>query len=285
MLLSDYLNEYLLTHKAVPKYRKQLRYTIDCYGRFLGRAAALDDFNDKSLNRYLAHLQELDWSPSSIKGERARLLAIWRDAFAEELVELPPLRVRSVVVPESVIDAWDEVQLVRLLARCESLKGRFKNRWRTDRRDYATALVMTAYELAARLGDLEDLTFDDVAADGSVFWIQNKTGKEHAGVLSPETIAAMKRIAHPDRRTIFGRVLNRRYFYRWINKLIASAELVGTFRWIRRSSGSLVERDNPEWGHRQLGNTAQVFRKHYEAKRITAKHRSRPRPPRLPRAC
>lgn len=299
MLLKTYLGQYLLTHEAVAKYRRALGYTIDCYSRFLTELDALPaedetkptrapglarlaDLNDKLVNRYLAHINAT-WSPSTVKGERARLLAIWRDAFAAELVDLPPLRVRKVAVPEKVIDAWDESQLAKLLTRCEALRGRFKNKWRTDRRDFALALVNTAYDLAARLGDLEDLTLDDIAADGSVFWIQNKTGKEHSGVLEPETIAAIRKIAHPDRPTVFGRALNRRYFFRWIKRLIESAGLTGTFRWIRRSSGSLVDRDHPGWGHRHLGNTQGVFRKHYDAKKITAQHRSRPRPPRLGR--
>lgn len=281
MLLSVYLREYLLTRQTCVKYRKALMIAVDGFGRFLGRPATTDDLNDRTVNSYILDVDDRAGSRWTTKGTRARLLALWRAAFEDEVVAFPPRRVRKVIVPDTVVDGWDEAELQRLLAACDALKGRFKNRWRIYRRDFARALVLFSLDTGARLGDIEKFTTADITVDGSVWWVQNKTGKQHGALLWPETIEAVKKIVHPSRKTIFGGVLNRRYFYRWVKMLIQDAGLSGTFRFIRRSSGSLVERDNPGWGHKQLGNLPGTFRRHYAVQRITDSLASRPRAPRI----
>lgn len=281
MLLREYLGQYLLSRDTCEKYRKALGFTIDGYGQFLRHAPAVGDLSDAQVNGYLAAVDAAGHSRWTVRGERQRLLALWNGAFDDGLLAMPPRRVRKIAIPESVVHAWGEAELRKLLDACDTLRGRFKNRWRIARRDYGRALVMLAYDTGARLGDLERFALADIASDGTIWWVQSKSGKEQGATLWPETIEAVRIIAHPERRAIFGGTLDRNYFYLWARGLIGSAGLTGTFRWIRRSSGSLVERDNPGWGHKQLGNRPEVFRKHYDCKRITQAVENRPRPPRI----
>lgn len=99
------------------------------------------------------------------------------------------------------------------------------------------------------------------------YWrqVQHKTGKIATGRLHESTLAALRatkqeRPVHwPCHRNAFQaafRVLQRR-----------AGVTRGTFRWLRRSSGSYVEAENPGQGHRHLGHSSpEVFRRHYDAR-------------------
>jgi hypothetical protein len=86
-------------------------------------------------------------------------------------------------------------------------------------------------------------------------------------MLRPETIAALDKIdsqqplAWPNCEWGFGFMFHR--------IMAASGVDRGTFRWLRRACGSHVESEHPGGGHRSLGNTAQVFRTHYDAEMAT----------------
>lgn len=280
MLLLEYVPEHILSTHVCPKYRRALELTVGCFGRHLGHSPTIEDLCDRSVNSYLASL-ESSHARATVKGERARLLALWRSAFDAELTNVFPRRVRKVFLPDKHVEAWGEKELHALQSRCSRLKGYFKNRWRVARRDYGSGIVQYGYNAGTRLGDIEQLKLSDLGTDGSIYWVQSKTGIAQGVLLWPETIEAIMAVASPDREYVFGGVLNRRYFYRWMKRIIKESGLTGTFRWIRRSSGSLVERDHPGWGHKHLGNTPEVFRKHYEDKRITSMIQKRPLPPRL----
>lgn len=281
MLLVDFVGDYLLGREACPKYRRSLELSVACFGRFVGRAAVLADLTAATINRYLVQLGERGLARSTIRGERSRLLSLWRDAFDREMVDAPPLRVRKIAVSSRPVEAWTKDEIERLLAVAAGLRGRFKNRWLMAKADFARALILCAYDSGARLGDLERWTFADLRDDGLIFWTQHKTGKPQTAILYPETLAACRRLRHPSRPTIFGGVLGRRYFYRWVKEIVAAAGLSGTFRYLRRSSGSILERDNPGWGSRHLGNLPSVFDRHYRAPRIAEDLERRPRPPQL----
>jgi integrase len=279
MTLTEFLGHYILSREIRPKSCDMLRGTIAAYSLWLTRPATIGDLTDTQVSTWLVHLAA-NKKRSTVKGHRGRLLALWRSAFERHLAELPPLRVRPIIVPDANIRALSEADLRRLLDTCDGLTGRFKNRWRHRRRDYGRALFLMDHNTGARLGDIETFRPGDIRDDGSIWWTQSKTGKEQGAKLWPETIDAIRLIIHPERPTIFG-ALDERYKFRWLKAIFQAAGLDATFRFIRRASGSLVERDNPGWGHKHLGNTPEVFRKHYEDRRITGGIDDRPMPPRI----
>ena len=99
------------------------------------------------------------------------------------------------------------------------------------------------------------------------YWrqVQHKTGGIASGRLHGSTIDALQRLgtdppcAWPRRSEAFCRQFAR---------LVAAAGVrPGTFRWLRRSSGSYVEAEHPGQGHRHLGHSSpEVFRRHYDAR-------------------
>jgi hypothetical protein len=278
MQLCDLLGHYMLARPTAPKQKSNLIATMRKLDAFLGRPAVIGDLTDTTVNGLLAGLAGGSLSRWTIKGHRSRLLALWRFAAEDGLIERLPRKVRSVAVPAAQVEGYCEDQLARLLAACDRIPGRFKNKWRVPRRDFGRAMVLAAYDMGARLGDLERLPVSAIN-DTVVWFTQHKTGKEHQSILRPETIAAIRLILSPDRPTIFGGVVNRKNFYRFWRGLVKSAGLTGSFRWIRRTSGSLVEAASPGNGCRHLGNRPDVFRRHYEIKRLTNAIENRPSPP------
>lgn len=278
MQLRDFLGHYMLARPAAPKQKKNLIATVAKLESFLGRPAAIDDLTDTTVNGLLAGLAAGSLSRWTIKGHRSRLLALWRFAAEDGLIERLPRKVRPVAVPAAKVEGYCEDQLARLLAACDRIPGRFKNKWRVSRRDFGRALVMAAYDAGARLGDLERLPVS--AIEEKVVWfVQHKTGKEQVSRFRPETVEAIRKIVSPDRPTIFGGLVNRKNFYRFWRGLVKSAGLTGSFRWIRRTSGSLVEAASPGNGCRHLGNRPDVFRRHYEVRKLTQAIDNRPLPP------
>lgn len=275
--LEKYLGHYWLSRPGVKKHRELVKASVRKLASHLGRPPVISDLTDETLNGFLASLADSSLSRWTIKGHRARLLALWRFACEDGLIDREPRKVRSVAVPPLKVEGWNEDQLARLVAAARSQQGCFR-RSRISRRDFAVALVLAAYDIGARLGDLERLPVTALD-EPVVWWVQGKTGKEQTARFRPETVGAMRKIVSPDRDAIFGGALNRKNFYRFWRGLVKSAGLKGTFRYLRRTSGSLIDRDHPGWGHRHLGNRPDVFRAHYEVRRLTQSAEHRPLPP------
>ena len=281
MLLSDFVGLYLLERETTPLYAAYLRASAEHFSAWLHHPATLDDFTDDRVNRYLIDRSD-GRSRWTIKGERTRLLALWRAAWQSELVSSPPRRVRKIGIPRVAPRAWTVAEMQRLLKAASSVQGEFfrtSAMIRLSRAKFWRAVVLVGYSTGLRLGDMERLKFNDVGHDGSLVVTQHKTGKVIVCHLLPEAIAAVKAIAKPPRPHIFGGVVGRRVYYRQFAAIVKAAGLDGSTRWLRRTSGTLVEASHPGRGHEQTGNTRDVFLAHYCDPRLSRGRRVLP--PRL----
>ncbi len=139
------------------------------------------------------------------------------------------------------------------------------------------AFVLAAYDSALRLGDVLSIRFDQVDAEFTI--VQQKTGDLHKVFLQPQTIVAVTSIRLPVRQLVFEWKHSRQTFYTRFNRIIKDAGVrPGTSKFIRRSSASYIERDNPGMAMRHLGHrTPGLAERNYIDPTIV--RTERPRPP------
>jgi len=103
-----------------PESVRLLRHAINQFGKYLGRNATLDDFDDLTVSQFLtARAGRL--SPNSVARERSGLLALWNLAQARGLVRLRPL-VAPELIPDKTPRAFTSDELARLWISCGQVR-------------------------------------------------------------------------------------------------------------------------------------------------------------------
>jgi len=264
---------YFLGRDIRPSTKAFYRVKIKLFSAWLGREATLEDLNDRTINKFLAHRVETA-ARDTVRGERSTLVALWQFAYDDRRLETPPGRVRPLKRIPKIVDGWSESQLATLLATIEQKPGLF--RYAAVRRSaYWRAVVLTLYDTGLRLGDLLNLTLDQVTKTRFVV-VQSKTRKPVDIPLSQNALEAIRAIRSHTRPKPFGDVVKRRTFFQEFAAICKAAGLVGRTKKLRITSGSMVEADYPGEGHLHLGNGKQVFDTYYHWREVTK------RPTRLP---
>lgn len=104
-----------------PESVRLLRHAITQFGRWLGRAATLDDLDDLVVSRWLAAMAEKK-TPNSVARERSGILALWNLAQGRGLVRLRPT-VSPELVPRAIPRAFTEGELTSLVASAREARG------------------------------------------------------------------------------------------------------------------------------------------------------------------
>lgn len=117
--------------------------------------------------------------------------------------------------------------------------------------------------------DIHRLEKKHIPQNGCVAFARAKTGKRVFFGLPQEVVAEVYAIA-PEAGPIWELHTSQEAFRMRFNRLVRLAGIrAGTFKRIRKTSGTLVEFANPGQGHRHLGNEPAIFARHYEDKTIT----------------
>lgn len=225
----------------------QLHYTVRLFSRYLERPALVADFQPATVNAWLQWLQA-GRAPSTLKSQRRNLLTLWRWFYDAELTEVPPLRVRRLRPVHLVPTAWTLDELRQLLRTVAPLPW-----W--------NSLVRVGYDTALRLGDLLALTWPDLERRALV---QHKTGHVVCFALRPSTLEALDQLPR-QRGPVWQLAVRRETFYRRFQRLVRQAEIrPGTFRWIRRTAITQIERVSPGQGTPLAGHRSrQTTEQHY----------------------
>ncbi len=134
-----------------------------------------------------------------------------------------------------------------LVAAAERLAGVFDNG--VARRYYWSAVVRFAWDTGLRRGDCWRFERASVEADGTFRMTQHKTRKPIRRMLRPKTVAAIDKIDLPI-PLAWPLAHNESFGYQF-QRIVAEAGLErGSFKWLRRSTGSHVEAEHPGAGHR-----------------------------------
>ena len=221
--------------------------------------------------------------PHTVRAKKNMILSLWRAASDEGLCDEPRARrVRRVRVPENVVTAWTRDEVEKLLEATATMP-----RWHRcglRRSAWWDLAIRVAWDSGLRWGDLIRLRVDAVGPDGACTMSQSKTGRVSAFRLSGTTLEALRAtLADCPRPLVCPWPATGETFRDQVDRLVARAGIrPGTWKWIRRGSGSDVELQARGLGHRHLGNTPGVFRASYEDRTITGTGVPTPRelPPR-----
>lgn len=256
MLLTDLLAQYLERHDygVSPGHAKQLRTSIAAWAKVAGHPLTIADLRDETLNAYL------DWlrghrAPDTVRTRRGNLLILWHWAYQEGVIDLAPRRIRRLrPIPRQPI-AWTLQEIRELIATAERLPGCFFGTVRR-RASWWSSLIRAGYDTGLRLGDLLALRTSEVGP--LLALVQNKTGRPINLQLRPATLAAIDQtLADESRDLVWPLWGTQETFFGHVRALVREAAIrPGTFRWLRRSAATQLERLEPGRGTELLGHAS-----------------------------
>lgn len=266
--LTAYVEIYL-RDRDVSAYHAELLFTrVRKFQEWLGAPIKVAELTDDIVSDFLTHLIESGLAKSTAKNYRAYILALWRSAYEDRLIDRLPTRVKKVKPVQREPEAWTHEEIHQLLAACDQMRGVI---WGTNipQRLFFRSWICGAYDSALRCSDQFGLLQSDVSLSGDFSRVQNKTGYSvrcQFSAMTMREIAAME-WSGPE---VWPWKSRRRQFFLMAERLIKKAGIVGTLRRLRASAGSYRELVQPGSGHQLLGHRdSGVFRRHYEDRRIT----------------
>jgi integrase len=254
--LSAYLDQYALTHPLERESLRQYEIVVRLVDRWAGRQVRLDELDSQLVSAWLADYGKTV-QPNTARSKRQMILSLWRSAVDDGLADPVALmrRVRQVRVPWKAPVAWTHDEVERLLVACRSLP-----RWHRcglRRSEWWALAIRIAYDSGLRWEDqVKRLRVDQITEDGLVAWGQSKTGRVVVCRLSMETMACLRASLQRCPRELATPWLgSHETFADQVRTLVARAGVrPGTWKWIRRTSATDVEIQEPGAATRHLGH-------------------------------
>jgi integrase len=268
---------YGLVRDVKPSTLYQYRISADLFERWAGGPIRLDEIDERSVSAFLRDYAA-QRAPDTVRAKRNAILALWRGAADDGLCDEPiGRRVRRCCVPESVVTAWTKVEVEQLLAAAAKLPRRHK--CGLKRSEWWPLAIRVAWDSGLRWADQVSIPVSAVRPDGLVSVRQNKTGKVATFQFSPSTMAALRAsLERCARSLVIPWPSSGETFRDQVTLLVQKAGIrQGTWKWIRRGSGTDVELQEPGTGHQHLGNTRAVFERSYGDKTIIGRRIPSPR--------
>lgn len=254
-----FVNRYLKTRDVVPTYAKRLRKYATKLARHVGKARLVDVFTEDNVNSFLAGYTG---SPYTVRSYRSDFITLWNGAADDGLLPYPRIRcIRRPKCHELLIECYtvDEVRL--LLKAAAKLSGEYANG--VSKAAYWSAAIRLAWDTGLRRGDVIAFSKRVLSPDGRSRIIQQKTKRIVPVALRPTTVQALQKIPGDEPLTW---CMELNYFTRHFRRIVrASGVGRGSFKWLRRSSGTYVEMALPGAGTKHLGHSSpEVFNRHYD---------------------
>jgi hypothetical protein len=248
MLLADYLRCYSRAHELRPSTLTHYHWVVRSFERHNGglRTSAL---SAAAVNEWLVWLStDRHLSPWTIKQRKISLLVLWRAAWQDGLA--PALEpVRKLRRLHHSPQAWTIEEVRQLIRTAESLSQRA--RW-------WSALVRAGYDSGLRLGDLLALEVPQLSGVLGVDQIKTSVGVVVS--LRPTTLWAIR--LHLDGRhegLVWPWLFRRECLYAHFRRLVEQSGIrPGTFRWLRKTAATQLERVSPGASTALLGHTSRA---------------------------
>lgn len=219
------------------------------------------DFTADAINADLRRLRQLGRSDSYIRNRRVYVLMLWRFAASRDWLPDPPLsKILRVRVRDLVVRGYQPAQVAALKESASLLRGRYKSG--VERAEWWRSFVSAAWDTGLSTCDLLDVRREWIGADGEFTTVRRKTGKRVVVGLHPATLTEIDATFPPERELIWPLTVSREMMRRTFAKLARLAGVGGSLKWLRAGSGTSVDErhGHGEW---HLGNTRQVFERHY----------------------
>jgi integrase len=255
-LLLELLASYIAGHPYGVSlgHIHQLRTSLAAWQRFAGHCLSIGDLQDEPLNTYLDWMRQ-HRAPDTVRTRRGNLLILWHWAFQEGVIDLAPRRIRRLRPIPRQPRAWTVQEVVGLIRTAEGLPGCFHGTVRR-RASWWSSLIRAGYDTGLRLGDLLALRTTEVGPLLSI--VQHKTGRPVNLRLRPATLAAIDQTLADEARDIVWPLWGtQETFYGHVRALVTQAGIrPGTFRWLRRTACTQLERVEPGRGTELLGHAS-----------------------------
>lgn len=215
------VEQYIAERDLCPLYAAHLRRTARMYG--------MRHFSYTSVNDWLTSISGTR-SPQTVNDYRRMILTLWNYAADQGLTGYPVARkVRRFRSSLPVPTAFTRSQIERLAEASDCLTGVYPTG--VARSDYWRALVVGAYDLGFRRGDLVALPYS--ISNGRPFaWREHKTQQVQVRQLSAIGCKYVQRYRH---RLAYPWGCSWTTFANDWRRLCRSAGVSGQFRWLRRS--------------------------------------------------
>ncbi len=254
------LADYILLHELRQDSEKQMSAILNV---FLGWCGADDlpaeQFTAEQISIFLAEKQRAGRSSHYRRSLRNSLKALYRFACSQRKVmpeDIRPVRLET-LSPQS----WTADEVAKLVLACDRLPYCDRTWWRT--------FILVGYYSGLNAVDIHRLEKRDIRPNGGVPFIRSKTGKRVYFALPLELVGEIFTFA-PDGGPIWPLKTSDEAFRMRFKRLVRLAGITeGTFKRLRKTSGTLVEEACPGAGHRHLGNERAIFEAHYEDRAIT----------------
>lgn len=231
MRLIDYADMYCTEIGGSRGYREQLR--VLCR-RLPWR---VHDLTPDAISGYLAQsLRHL--SPSTVLNHRRMLTTLYRRAVRDGLASESNVKICRVKSPPKIIRAWTLDELQKLLAAAYQMPGGTVKK-PCEYRVVMPAYVLVGYSSGLRRGDMLTICWEALRGN-KLQVVMSKTRQPHVCVLDDAAVESLKRLPRFD-RLIFGSIFSADRLQRTMRRLIATAGLEGSGKYLRRSSATYAE--------------------------------------------
>lgn len=203
MLLASIIDQVVMECDIEETTKDQYKRAERRFSTWLGRPATYADLTIDNLNGFMCDLQKNGLSGTTCRNYRVSITRLWN--YATKHYDHPRYdihRVRKPKIQRKPVVAWQASQIASLLRGAQDMIGRLKIG--IDQSAFMRALVLAGYDTGLRPVDLRLLTWSSICLKSKTFAItQHKTSNPHSGLLSDDTVAALKAILSPPRQLVF----------------------------------------------------------------------------------
>lgn len=262
-------------------YLKQLLACVSAIDKYLERESTTDDLTAETINNWIDWaLSHTELVKTTINNRRRAFRTLAKAYTNQELTGVYCVRPHN-KLPDGY--SWQQAKaIVDSVRRCQSQWLEFRYRAiGIKRRDWWYAYLLACWDSGAPT-DMRLLRKSELAEDGCIWKLRQKTGKLISPQLSTEALRAIKKISKRKDDLVIPKwcnCVNSKCISQEFRVIRDLAGQPGTLKWFRSGSGTNAEDEHPDQGHIHLGNSRRVFlaaylvRKHLTRKRPTVKPR------------
>lgn len=254
---------YSLLRDVRPSTLRQYTIVADLFERWAGHPVLLEQLDERSVSEWLRDYAA-NHQPATVRGKKNMILALWRAAADDGACDHPVgRRVRRVTVPQKVVTAWTRDEVEDLLLAAAKLPRMHKCGLR--RSEWWPLAIRIAWDSGVRWADQVALPISSITPEGFCSWTAAKTGRVVSFRLAESTMQALAAsLVRCPRALAIPWPSSRETFLRQVDLIVEKAGIrKGTWKWIRRGSGTDVELQQEGAGHRHLGNSRAIFEASY----------------------
>lgn len=266
-----------------------LRWSINRFAKFLGRAPILDDCCNSTMNSFMAWMLNVrNHRPATVNGTRKNIVSLWSYARKRGLIREEPNDCDKVRMPRDLPNAWTVEEIGRIIRAAREQvvpkKGMVYPAF-----VFFPALLLTAYDTGLRVSSLMRIRRADWRSDRRELTAMAEFSKVSVGqtfVVSEQTSEAIHRMLtepHLEMKPeelpsfLFHWPIRKDAIHEHFRAILKRAGLYekgeDTWHKMRRSCAThLTAAVGIEAASRQLGHSSVQMTKRYVDPRLTGHH-------------